>query len=518
MKAHLSLILILCAVCWDCAMRCTSTDGNEGQGAEEQVNADLGMDTGDNSVKGQPVVPQNGALPAENSQGVQGGPVDTSSQNPNQNEEVEKVEAGMVEAPSEGAKQEIQVKSSLLKGYKGVKVTGTCGASFLVFFAPYLFIDVDTDSSNIYLGTDLIDLEVTEQMGKEGDEKNKCKDGKTFKFVAFIGDDHLTIKWKVYDSADQKPTQNDKAEMRKYVMKNLSGEFTSVQVHNVVQQNGSNVFESKNYALSNDMPEKCDAIAANCFLSGSVYIEKCYRCTLKMENANSSDVCYNYLPKVEKPTKEGAQIYDYYVKNSPDLEGNIHHKNVDGQMNGSANNGAGVVQGQETAEKEVADAVKEPAPLDNTGATEGKVDEPESTHVPPLPEQEEVAGVTDVDTTEGDQPEQVELPEQPEQQGPAGPEGQPSTSPEAAVLGTQLSHVLKYIKKNKVKMNLITYKNPEVISTGHDCSRSYSINPDKYEECVKICEANWSKCENDAVPGFCLYEHAKENDCFFCYV
>ncbi|KJP86519.1 hypothetical protein AK88_03810 [Plasmodium fragile] len=154
MKARLSLILIL--------LRCTNTKDNSGEGAGAGLSQDANDKAGEDQL--------------------------------NQNSDIS------------SATEDIQVKSSLLKDYKGVKVTGPCNASFLVFFAPYLFIDVDADSSNIYLGTDLSDLEVTEQMGKGEHEKNKCEEGKTFKFVAFIEDDHLTVKWKVYDSGVQPPT------------------------------------------------------------------------------------------------------------------------------------------------------------------------------------------------------------------------------------------------------------------------------------------------------------------------
>nr|BAR42511.1 putative papain-like cysteine prorease [Plasmodium vivax] len=1094
MKARLSLILILCVVCRDCAVRCTGTTEAQGAvegakgpkpGAEEAgagseggARADAGVGPGpgtdvrgaglsqgvaENQREGQPGATPDGTLPGPISQVAQqvtdetsSPSTDSRSPDPNPITGTHNVEVGNAATPPEGAKEETQVKSSLLKGHKGVKVTGPCGASFLVFFAPYLFIDVDTDSSNVYLGTDLSDLEVTEKMGIQDDGKNKCEDKKTFKFVALIGEDHLTIKWKVYDPAVKTPTPNEKVEMRKYVMKNLSGEFTAVQVHTVIQQNGSNVFESKNYALSSGIPEKCDAVATNCFLSGSVYIEKCYRCTLKMKKVDPSDVCYNYIPKVESaasqeaipakasdeessqeeltasigkilqgvykkgenglnevltfneadaalkaellnycslmkkvdasgvldhyqlgseedvyanlinllqtnsdhvlsslqnklknpaiclknadewvgsktglllpnlfynhlegstpstsnvthvddssedvqsggydgvidfatagktnfstsqyadkmhcnaeycdrakdagscvakmevqdqgdcsnswlfaskahletikcmkghdhvgasalyvancsgkevndkchspsnpleflntleetnflpadsdlpysykqvgnacpepkghwqnlwenvkllgptnepnsmstkgytayqsdhfkgnmdsfiklvksevmkkgsviayvkvagalsydlngkkvlslcgsetpdlavnivgygnyisaegvkkpywllqnswgkhwgdkgtfkvdmhgppgchhnfihtaavfnldmpveenPQKEDAQIYNYYLKSSPDFWGNIYYKNVGGQESASVKNATGgahesVLHGQEVTE-EVKSAVEERAPphsgeaegegaaggqgpkgdtplqtqqvvtkVSNGGAPEGEAvntlgDDPprtsDSEHSGPagpsgpegksgpagLPGPVGSAGATGL---QADQPAEPtakspagQLAGQPGQPGPSGTPGSdgpsghtgpsstpvqeaplskapgtdsPPVAPEAAVLGSEVTHVLKYIKKNKVKLNLVTYKNHEALSSGHDCWRSYSANPDKYEECVKLCEANWSKCENDAAPGFCLYEHAKEEDCFFCYV
>nr|BAR42499.1 putative papain-like cysteine prorease [Plasmodium vivax] len=1072
MKARLSLILILCVVCRDCAVRCTGTaeaqgakvgeagpvSGSEGgQDTEakadagpkaadagaveaEEESAGLNRDAADNPTGGHRETSPDAALPGTDPQVA---PRDTdeppspsvdshnpdSNPNPGLGNVVEQAAT-----PPEGAKEETQVKSSLLKGHKGVKVTGPCGASFLVFFAPYLFIDVDTDSSNVYLGTDLSDLEVTEKMGIQDNGKNKCEDKKTFKFVALIGEDHLTIKWKVYDPSVKTPTPNEKVEMRKYVMKNLSGEFTAVQVHTVIQQNGSNVFESKNYALSSGIPEKCDAVATNCFLSGSVYIEKCYRCTLKMKKVDPSDVCYNYIPKVESaasqeaipakasdeessqeeltasigkilqgvykkgenglnevltfneadaalkaellnycslmkkvdasgvlghyqlgseedvhanltnmlqtnsdhvlsslqnklknpaiclknadewvgsktglllpnlfynhlegstpstsnvthvddssedvqsggydgvidfatagktnfstsqyadkmhcnaeycdrakdagscvakmevqdqgdcanswlfaskvhletikcvkgydhvgasalyvancsgkeandkchspsnpleflntleetnflpadsdlpysykqvgnacpepkghwqnlwenvkllgptnepnsmstkgytayqsdhfkgnmdsfiklvksevmkkgsviayvkvagalsydlngkkvlslcggeapdlavnivgygnyisaegvkkpywllqnswgkhwgdkgtfkvdmhgppgchhnfihtaavfnldmpveenPQKEDAQIYNYYLKSSPDFWGNIYYKNVGGQESASVKNATGgahesVLHGQEVAEAAVNGDVKEPALAKGaTAESDGMADRQGANGDTSLPAQAVVTEVSNGEATglgavnpSGEEqpgppgpPGTSGLAEQPGPEGPSGevgstgsvgqpgqpgssgthgsesqpvtpvpevplvaprPEAPPVTpvqepspvAPEAAVLGSEVTHVLKYIKKNKVKLNLVTYKNHEALSSGHDCWRSYSANPDKYEECVKLCEANWSKCENDAAPGFCLYEHAKEEDCFFCYV
>ncbi|KMZ88247.1 serine-repeat antigen (SERA) [Plasmodium vivax Brazil I] len=1096
MKARLSLILILCVVCRDCAVRCTGTTeaqgavagakegpGTDAQAAEGEAKAEAGeraeagpepaeevepgseggaradagvgpgpgTDVGgaglsqgvaENQREGQPGATPDGTLPGPISQVAQqvtdetsSPSTDSRSPDPNPITGTHNVEVGNAATPPEGAKEETQVKSSLLKGHKGVKVTGPCGASFLVFFAPYLFIDVDTDSSNVYLGTDLSDLEVTEKMGIQDNGKNKCEDKKTFKFVALIGEDHLTIKWKVYDPAVKTPTPNEKVEMRKYVMKNLSGEFTAVQVHTVIQQNGSNVFESKNYALSSGIPEKCDAVATNCFLSGSVYIEKCYRCTLKMKKVDPSDVCYNYIPKVESaasqeaipakasdeessqeeltasigkilqgvykkgenglnevltfneadaalkaellnycslmkkvdasgvlghyqlgseedvhanltnmlqtnsdhvlsslqnklknpaiclknadewvgsktglllpnlfynhlegstpstsnvthvddssedvqsggydgvidfatagktnfstsqyadkmhcnaeycdrakdagscvakmevqdqgdcsnswlfaskahletikcmkgydhvgasalyvancsgkeandkchspsnpleflntleetkflpaesdlpysykavnnvcpepksnwqnlwadvklldkqdepnavstkgytayqsdhfkgnmdsfiklvksevmkkgsviayvkvagalsydlngkkvlslcggeapdlavnivgygnyisaegvkkpywllqnswgkhwgdkgtfkvdmhgppgchrnfihtaavfnldmpveenPQKEDAQIYNYYLKSSPDFWGNIYYKNVGGQESASVKNATGgahesVLHGQAT-EEGVKGAGGEPAPSHSgavQGEREGTANGQGPEGVPPLPAKQEVTEASNGEATglgavnpSGEEqpgppgpPGTSGLAEQPGPEGPSGevgstgsvgqpgqpgssgthgsesqpvtpvpevplvaprPEAPPVTpvqepspvAPEAAVLGSEVTHVLKYIKKNKVKLNLVTYKNHEALSSGHDCWRSYSANPDKYEECVKLCEANWSKCENDAAPGFCLYEHAKEEDCFFCYV
>nr|BAR42486.1 putative papain-like cysteine prorease [Plasmodium vivax] len=1099
MKARLSLILILCVVCRDCAVRCTGTTEAQGAkvgeagpvsgagteakaeagaggpeaegrpGAEAVVarveagagpqpqpqtgagpgtgpgtdvgGAGLSQDAAGNQREGQLEAPLDGARQGANLQVEQrvtsepsSDAADSPSPDPNPNPGLGNV-VEQAATPPEGAKEETQVKSSLLKGHKGVKVTGPCGASFLVFFAPYLFIDVDTDSSNVYLGTDLSDLEVTEKMGIQDNGKNKCEDKKTFKFVALIGEDHLTIKWKVYDPAVKTPTPNEKVEMRKYVMKNLSGEFTAVQVHTVIQQNGSNVFESKNYALSSGIPEKCDAVATNCFLSGSVYIEKCYRCTLKMKKVDPSDVCYNYIPKVESaasqeaipakasdeessqeeltasigkilqgvykkgenglnevltfneadaalkaellnycslmkkvdasgvlghyqlgseedvhanltnmlqtnsdhvlsslqnklknpaiclknadewvgsktglllpnlfynhlegstpstsnvthvddssedvqsggydgvidfatagktnfstsqyadkmhcnaeycdrakdagscvakmevqdqgdcsnswlfaskahletikcmkgydhvgasalyvancsgkeandkchspsnpleflntleetkflpaesdlpysykavnnvcpepksnwqnlwadvklldkqdepnavstkgytayqsdhfkgnmdsfiklvksevmkkgsviayvkvagalsydlngkkvlslcgsetpdlavnivgygnyisaegvkkpywllqnswgkhwgdkgtfkvdmhgppgchhnfihtaavfnldmpveenPQKEDAQIYNYYLKSSPDFWGNIYYKNVGGQESASVKNATGgahesVLHGQAT-EEGVKGAGGEPAPSHSgavQGEREGTANGQGPEGVPPLPAKQEVTEASNGEATglgavnpSGEEqpgppgpPGTSGLAEQPGPEGPSGevgstgsvgqpgqpgssgthgsesqpvtpvpevplvaprPEAPPVTpvqepspvAPEAAVLGSEVTHVLKYIKKNKVKLNLVTYKNHEALSSGHDCWRSYSANPDKYEECVKLCEANWSKCENDAAPGFCLYEHAKEEDCFFCYV
>ncbi|GAW79538.1 serine-repeat antigen 6 [Plasmodium gonderi] len=301
MKTRISLFLILCAVFSNSAIKCEGGTAGAGTTTTGQTSG----------ISTENIQSQGGQAPqgtGEDTSQVQspGIPSGATAPSPPINSDTPRAQDQIVTSPSppsEGTKKEIQIKSSLLKGRKGVVVTGSCNASFLVFFVPYLFIDVDTESSNVYMGTDVNYLDVTEYMGNKdnkNDIKNVCENNKKFKFVTLIDDDNLILKWKVYGPNDKIPNPAEKVEVRKYKIKNLSGVFTAVQVHTALQQNGSTVFESKNYALSNDIPEKCDAIAANCFLSGNVYIEKCYKCTLKMNDENETDVCYSYVPKDAK--------------------------------------------------------------------------------------------------------------------------------------------------------------------------------------------------------------------------
>ncbi|SBS89488.1 serine-repeat antigen, partial [Plasmodium ovale curtisi] len=201
------------------------------------------------------------------------------------------------------------VESALLKDHKGIMVTGPCKQNFLVFLLPHIFIEVDTENDTVQMGNDLKFLSDAINLSSGKKSKNKCtsvnstndssgSNNKTFKFVAYIDDDSLTLIWKVYDASSANTTE-DKADVKKFFIRNVQGPITAIQVHNVVSHDETDYFESKNYSISKDIPAKCDLIASNCFLSGSIYIEKCYKCTLQVKDVDPSDVCYNYVQKVE---------------------------------------------------------------------------------------------------------------------------------------------------------------------------------------------------------------------------
>ncbi|SBT70620.1 hypothetical protein PMLGA01_040016400, partial [Plasmodium malariae] len=82
----------------------------------------------------------------------------------------------------------------------------------------------------------------------------------------------------------------------------------------------------------------------------------------------------------------------------------------------------------------------------------------------------------------------------------------------------KIVHILKLIKDDHVKWNLIKYKNKDSINEDHDCSRSYSPKEGKYEYCVKLCDDKWNDCKDEELPGNCLSKFDTANECFFCYV
>lgn len=78
--------------------------------------------------------------------------------------------------------------------------------------------------------------------------------------------------------------------------------------------------------------------------------------------------------------------------------------------------------------------------------------------------------------------------------------------------------VLKHVKNSKIKVGLIKYDNDDEIGAHHSCTRAYSFDPEKYDECVEFCRKNWEQCKDKPSPGFCLTKLDESKGCFFCYV
>ncbi|GAW79532.1 serine-repeat antigen 3c [Plasmodium gonderi] len=71
--------------------------------------------------------------------------------------------------------------------------------------------------------------------------------------------------------------------------------ITSMQVLVMTEQNKTLYVESKNYSVKNDIPEKCDALANDCFLSGILDVQNCYHCTLLMQEKQNAEECFKYI-------------------------------------------------------------------------------------------------------------------------------------------------------------------------------------------------------------------------------
>nr|BAR42495.1 putative papain-like cysteine prorease [Plasmodium vivax] len=229
--------------------------------------------------------------------------------------EAEKTLAATPAAPPEASPpsgNSIQVITALLKDANGVKVTGACGAHFELSLVPHISISAETKTNDIKLrpilhklldakepdvGTTKLDNAIQFEPNQEK-LKNKCQPGKenedTFKFLVFIHEGELTLKWKVYNKSAPADASKE-VDVRKYTLKNLDQPITTVQVRSSKVDEETLLVESKSYYVNRDIPDKCDVIATDCYLNGNVDIEKCFQCTLLMENSDTTNECFKYV-------------------------------------------------------------------------------------------------------------------------------------------------------------------------------------------------------------------------------
>ncbi|SOV73695.1 serine repeat antigen 1 [Plasmodium sp. gorilla clade G3] len=236
------------------------------------------------------------------------------------------------------------IKSALLKENKGVKIIGPCNVNLSIFLVPHIYIDVETKYNNIELRYKLNEFshsikfkDTTNELITSDDTLmnanfnvgvsrdtldkdrlyNTCAENKTFKFVVYIKDNILTLKWKVYKTG----VTNNKVDIRQYKMKKLSRPIITIQIHSVSENKDSHLLETKNYAIKTDIPEKCDIMATNCFLSGNTNIEKCLECTLLVQNNDTSSECFTYVSKdvrenfnqIKAEAEDDENFRDYYL-------------------------------------------------------------------------------------------------------------------------------------------------------------------------------------------------------------
>ncbi|KJP86520.1 hypothetical protein AK88_03811 [Plasmodium fragile] len=101
-----------------------------------------------------------------------------------------------------------EIKSALLKNFTGVKVTGPCDTEVGLFLIPYIYISVKVADNDIELSTKFPNADnIMVQFSDDGKTMtNKCdKDPqKTFKFIVYLEDNILTLKWIVYPLSDSK--------------------------------------------------------------------------------------------------------------------------------------------------------------------------------------------------------------------------------------------------------------------------------------------------------------------------
>ncbi|CAG9482661.1 unnamed protein product [Plasmodium vivax] len=205
------------------------------------------------------------------------------------NEEEAKGPSGTHE-PTQGADKplEISITSALLKDHNGVKITGPCN---------------NKQSKGAKVPVEELKSGILFKQPNETLENN-CAEGKNFKFVLYVHEDQLIVKWKVYNKTPA-ATDNKKVDVRKYLVKNLKRPITTIHVHSSSVNQTTFLLESKSYALKKDIPDQCDAMVTNCFLSGILDVEKCYHCSLLVSSKDTSNMCFNYAsPDIKEKFNE----------------------------------------------------------------------------------------------------------------------------------------------------------------------------------------------------------------------
>nr|BAK08481.1 putative papain-like cysteine prorease [Plasmodium fragile] len=213
----------------------------------------------------------------------------------------------------------MQVESALLKNYNGIKVTGPCGSYFRVYLVPHILIYALTKNTIIQVES-LFDDNTRVDFEYADDIVNKCAEGKNFKLILYLKDNILTLKWNVLPSSEENDSAtNTKADVRKFKIPQLERPFTSIQVYTADAKAG--IIESKNYALDADIPDKCNAIATDCFLHGNINIDKCYQCTLLVQSADqTSGECFKYVSKDLQDQHNNAKVQAQDAVNPKEYE------------------------------------------------------------------------------------------------------------------------------------------------------------------------------------------------------
>nr|AAB41487.1 V-SERA 3 [Plasmodium vivax] len=285
-------------------------DGGGGGGGSSagSSHSNSGGGQGSDAAAQRPAAPQPPPTPpAEGSSSPPAG-----NQNPStsgsQPQNVSSVAAPVppVEAtPPPSVTNPFKVKSSLLKDQKGLKITGPCESYFQVYLVPYLYMNVNATSSEIEM--EPMFMKVDDKIKFEKEKHllhNICAADKTFKLVLYMYDGVLTIKWKVYPLNGDK-TADRTLDIRKYKMKDIGQPITSMQVVVMTEQNKTVYVESKNFSIMNEIPEKCDAIANECFMSGVLDVQKCYHCSLLLQKKESAQECFKFVsPKIKNSFDE----------------------------------------------------------------------------------------------------------------------------------------------------------------------------------------------------------------------
>ncbi|SOV20638.1 serine repeat antigen 4 [Plasmodium sp. DRC-Itaito] len=302
MKLHIFLFATIYVLFNERLIKCTTSIGDSRGRTNPGTGADATQGTGENGTPGSNSNQNTGTVLTTSSSSSENQGSDTpppnptsgDTQNPGSTANTQSSSSSSLEKPENNK----AIVSAMLKNYNGVKVTGTCGADFGLFLVPHIYVHVKSQDTEIELSSELAPPEMATKFDKTK-LKNDCKKDRTnkFKFVAYINKDVLVFKWKVYTEGTSKEKNVD---VMKYLLPNLKQPITSIQVHSWTGNKDSYILESKDYVLGDGMPEKCDAIATDCFLSGFTDIGKCFQCKLLMQEKNTNDSCFKYVSENQK--------------------------------------------------------------------------------------------------------------------------------------------------------------------------------------------------------------------------
>ncbi|KNA01457.1 hypothetical protein PVNG_01899 [Plasmodium vivax North Korean] len=308
---------------------------------DQQVRASQTDGEAQVSARSQTNQVQSNTSPSASSGDQNGGSPGSTVQNPQHATSQAGSPTDVAATTSESFTNPIQVKASLLRDQKGLKITGPCKSYFQVYLVPYLYLNVNAKESEIEM--DPMFMKVDDKIKFEKEKhllNNICEDNKTFKLVVYMYEGELTIKWKVYPPKGE--TSSDKTlDIRKYKMKDIGQPITSMQVVVMSELNKTIYMESKNFAVMNQIPEKCDAIANECFLSGVLDVQKCYHCTLLLQKKENAEECFKFVSPTIKNRFEDIQTKgeDEENPNEVELEETIDlllnkiYKNGEGESN-----------------------------------------------------------------------------------------------------------------------------------------------------------------------------------------
>ncbi|SBT70619.1 hypothetical protein PMLGA01_040016300 [Plasmodium malariae] len=194
MRSCISLLLTIYFICSANIIECASDSNNGAPGSTGNSSTTISSSNSERSASPSESPSSGGQATSNGGSNLVGSSTAVPS-NPQPSQDV-----------STSIANKAKIQSALLTDSNGVMVTGPCNEIFQVFFVPNIFINVQTDKNTVEMGNKFKSLSNSITLKTFEYSKNECAGGKTFKFVALIQENKLTLKWKVYDAPNQNKT------------------------------------------------------------------------------------------------------------------------------------------------------------------------------------------------------------------------------------------------------------------------------------------------------------------------